>query len=118
MKRTESCKGKFKELGIITIFGLYAYHASCYIHKMKSEGKITCKENIHDYNTRRKNDLYIQPRHQVKSRRSVFHDGIQIYNSLPVELTSILRHTTFKTCVHKHFLDICAYKKDDIFSTL
>jgi Reverse transcriptase (RNA-dependent DNA polymerase) len=59
--------------------------------------------NVHNYDTRGKNDLYISP---VKSKfcdKSLFQSGFQMYNNIPCEIKSIQRTKMFKKACISYF---------------
>ena len=58
LKIGESCKQKFKELGILTVTSLYVLEVLCYMRKYCRS--ISENSTIHNHNTRRKIDLHIQ----------------------------------------------------------
>ena len=57
LKKRESCKRKFKELGIRTVTSLYMLEVLCYMKKYR--GSILENSVIHDHNTQRKIDFHI-----------------------------------------------------------
>jgi len=59
LKKCESCRQKFKVLRILTVISLRVSEVLCYTKKYR--GSIKENSVIHEHNTRRKNDLHIQP---------------------------------------------------------
>ena len=84
LKKCESCRQKFKELGILTVISLYVLEVLCYIKKYR--GSIKENSVIHEHKTRRKNDLHIQPCRTSSFQKSVINMGIKLFNHLSTEL--------------------------------
>src|SRR5215510_2703363 len=87
LKRGESCKQKFKELGILTVTSLYVLEVLCYMKKYN--GNILENSAIHYHNTRRKIDFHIQSCRTSSYQKSVINTGIKLFNHLPSELKQL-----------------------------
>ena len=86
LKKNESCKRKFKELGILTVTSLYVLEVLCYMKKYS--GSISENSVIHDHNTRKKTDFHIQSC-RTSFQKSVINTGIKLFNHLPLELKQL-----------------------------
>ena len=79
LKTPESCKHKFKELRILTVISLYVLEVLCYTKKHR--GSILQNSLIHEHNTRRKNDLHVQPCRISSFQKSVINKIIKVKNN-------------------------------------
>ena len=94
LKKRESCKRKFKELGILTVTSLYVLEVLCYMKKYR--GNILENSVIHDHNTRRKIDFHIQACRTSLFQKSVINTGIKLFNHLPLELKQLQDFKQFR----------------------
>jgi exonuclease III len=53
--------------------------------------------NIHSYGTRTATDFYIPATNSVFGKKSLFRDGLRLYNSLPLDIKNIANTKSFKT---------------------
>lgn len=69
------------------------------IHKLLPEymfNKIKFVRDIHQYNTRSVNDIYVMRAKKTSTQNSLFYKGLVLYNSLPMSLKSIVTIKAFK----------------------
>jgi hypothetical protein len=88
---TESCRGHFKSLKILTVPSHYIFSALLYIKCHISE--FDRGTDIHNYNTRNKNSL-LRPNVRLAKRNNAFQSiGIKFFNMLPptLQLTSLAK---------------------------
>lgn len=75
-----SCRDSFKQLGILTITGLYIFEICCFVFKNKD---IFLKNQLnHGYLTRFKGNLIPGQHSTALYQKSVIYMGCRIYNSL------------------------------------
>ena len=63
---------------------------------------------VHNYNTRRANDLHKQSYTTTSSARSLRNRAISLWNSLPDGIKSQNSLTSFKRSLHNHFINVYA----------
>lgn len=93
----------YKELKVPKLKALLQLEQCKLIHKIlnadhKTNTHFTYTNEIHDYCTRTRNNLYLEPSRTDKSLYSPVHCAIKTYNNLPNNLRSIQNY--------KHFLKI------------
>ena len=81
----------YKNYNIMNLQSLYKYQISCYIHQVLSHSRLTdisltLRSEIHNYSTRHCNDVEIERVLSNHGKRSIFHGGVQIYNSIPINI--------------------------------
>jgi hypothetical protein len=79
-----SCRSLFGDFKILTVTSLYIFEILCFLKKNKIY--ITQYSDIHKYNTKGKQDLYVQLCNTSHCNKSVFNMGIKIHNNLSAEL--------------------------------
>jgi len=113
LKTPESCKHKFKELRILTVISLYVLEVLCYTKK--HGGSIMQNSVIHEHNTRRKNDLHVQPCRISSFQKSVINIGIKLFNHLSTELKQIDEFNQFRKEVKLFLLNKPLYTLEEYF---
>jgi len=71
----------------------------------KYRGSIKENSVIHEHNTRRKNDLHIQPCRTSLFQKSVINIGIKLFNHLSTELKQLDDFNQFKKEVKKILME-------------
>lgn len=99
----------YKPKQLLDIDYIYKYKICCYIfaviHKQKhSNTKFTVNNNIHDHNTRQINQLTLANIKSNSGKKSVYFQGVKIYNSLPVGIKNSGSISKFKCRLKKHLL--------------
>ena len=112
LKKCESCRQKFKELRILTVISLYVLEVLCYAKKYR--GSIRENSVIHEHNTRRKNDLHIQPC-RTSFQKSVINMGIKLFNHLSTELKQLDDFNQFRKEVKKFLWNKPLYTLEEYF---
>jgi hypothetical protein len=102
MKRFESCRNVFKTFNILTVTSLYILEVLCFIKKHIVNLKTNSQ--VHDYNTRGKNNYHILGCNTSQYQKSVTNLGIKLYNSMPNRIKSLNCPTKFKKEVKKYYL--------------
>ena len=113
LNRGESCKQKFKDLGILTVASLYVFEVLCYMKKHCKN--IPQNSAIHDHNTRRKKDLHTQACRTSSSQTSVINTGIKLFNHLPPGLKHIQEFKQFRKKLKLHLLNNPLYSLNEYF---
>nr|CAH7763959.1 unnamed protein product [Callosobruchus chinensis] len=91
---TTSCRGKFRQLKLLTLAGIFIFEIGKYIFSNK--GDFTVNKDHHDYNTRSKYNFRI-PYDRLQITCSAPHSlGLKIYNLLPEAIKSLKTLSTFK----------------------
>lgn len=102
LNNQQSCRGRFRELGLFTLAGLYVYECVVYLYSNKNKFEI--HRSKHDYPTRSIN--YTTPRHRLSlTERIPTYSCVQFFNSLPEHLKKITSLKEFKTSVKNFIID-------------
>lgn len=80
-KETVTCRGKFKELGILTLTSICIMQISLYAKKFLST---ETNSTIHTYNTRNTNLIHVN-----SDTTSIKYLAIKTYNKLPAHLKNL-----------------------------
>ena len=113
LKKRESCKRKFKELGILTVTSLYVLEVLCYMKKYR--GSILENLVTHDHNTQRKIDFHIQACRTSSFQKSVINTGIKLFNHLPLELKQLHDFKQFRKKFKLLLLNKSLYTLNEYF---
>lgn len=76
---TEHCRPLFKNLGIMTLYGIFIYQCVLFI---KQNNNLT-HSSFHNYNTRNKNNPTIPYHRLSKTQQPLNHLAIKLFNKLP-----------------------------------
>ena len=109
-----SCRPLFKELSILTVTSMYLLEMSCYAKRLllnlgpnPSTQTVQISSDIHKYNTRQLNNIYIPNTNctklDIKSKCS------SIYNKLPEHLKIIHNMKKFRQLTKKYLLSNSLY---------
>ena len=95
---------------LMNINCIYKYKISCYIFSVLNKKKhsnvnFTVNNSIYNHNTRQFNHLSLINIKSNYGRKSVYFQGIKIYNSLPQDLKNTQVLSKFKRKVRKYLLD-------------
>ena len=109
-----SCRPLFKKYNILTVFSLYILEAACHakkcllLHNVDTPiPLLQTTSNIHTYNTRHHDDIYI-PNSRLKNTDIKYKCSL-IYNKLPQHLKAINSVKSFKLATKKHLLNKTIY---------
>lgn len=110
-----SCREHFKRLEIMTFPSLYIY--SLIIHTRKLN-YIQKRKDIHDYDTRTKNDMALPFSRLSVCQQNPRYAGIKMYNKLTnlKEIDNNLKMSRFKAELKKFLICKCYYSVDDFFN--
>jgi hypothetical protein len=72
--------------------------------------------DIHNYNTRGKQDLYVQLCSTSHCKKSLINMGIKLHNNLPTEIKRIVNFKDFKSKLKFFLLQNCFYSSQEFFS--
>lgn len=111
----DTCKGAFKESGILTFVSLYVLKIVIYIHVNKR--RFLVKSKLHDHNTRNDTMIHLSKIQHLNYRKSPHYAGCSIYNRLPSEWRE-LPLADFKLQVKRVLKDGAFYTLDEFFSHL
>lgn len=92
----ESCRGRFRDLGLLTLTltSLYLYQVLKFVKKNRSDfGNFA---SVHSYNTRGQNDIKLVNSTSTKYHSSILGTGARLYNYLPKALKNIRDEITFE----------------------
>ena len=108
------CKPLFAELGIMPVPCVYIYRCVLLVKSMS--GSITLNSDVHNYNTRRRNDFSVPRPATSVSHRGPIPSGIRMYNALPAEMKSESEPKKFKSLLKSFLLGKLFYCVDELYS--
>ena len=106
----EDVKNYFISLGFLAVSSLYIYH--CLLHVKKNIHKYVNIFNIHTYNTRNNNNLFIEHLRLEKSRHATDYYGPYFFNKLPLQIR-ILPLNQFKNKIKIFFISKAFYSLNE-----
>ena len=92
----------FKSMGVLKSEDLYKLKLSTCMFKNRIVGT---QSDVHNHNTRRRNDLILPRYNRSRSQTSWMYQGIRLWNSLPNETKLIERGGPFKNSMKRMLLD-------------
>jgi hypothetical protein len=92
--KTESCRPIFKELKILTVICLFIFESLCFFRKYNIYQVNNL--NLHNYETRNKDDFHILQCQTSLYKKSVINMSVRLYNCLPVEIKNLNDYNKFK----------------------
>lgn len=107
----ESCRGKFKQNNILTIYGLYIYKILMFMHKHQhyfcSHLNVNNTRRIHPFNF---------PVHSLSlTEKGPAYMGIKLFNSLPVNIQRLYGHGSFGKSLYCFLLHIEPYNIEEFY---
>ncbi|PNF22171.1 hypothetical protein B7P43_G05759 [Cryptotermes secundus] len=116
IQKTTSCKQYFNYLNILPLPCLYIYETLVYT---KSNLKtLATNSEIHSYNTRGKDDLYIVSCNTSLCKDNFINTGLRMYNHLPYYIKEIPALYRFKKALKNFLFDHCFYSVDECLTSL
>ena len=110
MAYRQSCRGKFRELEILTLPGIYIFE--CLIFMFKNKDKFCQYELHHDHQTRFSG--YSVPQHRLTStEKTTTYSCIKFFNKLPNELKCQTDFKLYKKGVFGLILNIEPYSVEE-----
>lgn len=109
----QSCRQSFKDLGILTLPGIYLYEICCFVFKNRT----TFSRNRvnHSYSTRFK-DVFISDHHSTSLyQKGIFFNGCKIFNALPDSIKSAPNISIFRNKVRQFFIQKNCYSVSEFF---
>ena len=112
---TASCRQHFKSLGIMTLPSLYIYSLIIYT---RNQNSIQKRKDIHDYDTRTKNDMATPFYRLSVCQQNPRYIGIKMFNKLTKlhKIDNNFNMSRFKTELKKFLISKCYYSVDDFFN--
>lgn len=105
----ESCKTKFKKLGILTLYGIYIYECLLFFFKYKASFNIKQQEC---YSTRSMDVTY--PAHRLTlTEKCPHYMCLKLFNALPDKLKKIEAQKIFKKEIKKMLVNLEPYSVRD-----
>jgi hypothetical protein len=109
---TESRRPIFKELKILTVICLFIFESLCFFRKYNIYQVKNL--NLHDYETRNKNDLHILQCQTSLYKKSAVNMSVRLYNCLPAEIKKLNDYNKFKQTLKLFLLDNTFYSLAEI----
>lgn len=104
--KKQSCRGIFKEFGILTLVSIFILQAAVYAFKHL---KMKTNDSVHSYNTRNKGKIHML-HHEGKS---IIYFASLIYNKIPVSIKSEDNQKSFKVKLKKWLIEREFYSFDE-----
>jgi len=82
-----SCRGLFKELGILPLCSQYILSLALFVAKNMDD--LTINSDIHPHNTRFNTNLHPSLARLTKYQRGAYSSGIKVYNCLPIRIKQL-----------------------------
>lgn len=106
----EDCKHQFVKLGILTLPCLYIFQCLIYIHNHAENYCVQAE--LHNYNTRNKNNIRYDFTRLKTSRNSINYYAIRFFNLLPLEFRTQSANT-FQKSLKKYLIARAFYSIDE-----
>ena len=110
MPQDASCRKLFKQTNVMTLPSIYIYEILKFVKLNLSKFKLN--ENVHNWNTRKKNDIRTNLRTLKVTQRDVMHMGALMYNKLPKDIVN-LTFNSFKAKIKKLLISCEFYQIED-----
>jgi hypothetical protein len=111
ISRQTSCRNFFKALRILPLPCVYTYEMVCWMKFQ--QGKLNSNADIHEHDTRNKNDLHRLTTRTNMAKLNGVNRGIILYNKLPSHLKKINRKHEFKCCMKQFLLQYVFYSVEE-----
>ena len=111
MNARESCRGVFKELGILTLPSTYIFE--CLLYARKNLGNTPLNQDYHDYFTRFRSDVRPIKHRLAKLDKSFVCLSVRLYNKLPDSL-KLTDDAVFRREVKAYLVDKSYYNIDEM----
>lgn len=105
----ESCRGKFRELSLLTLPAIYVQESVLFAHKHIRDFD-TLK---HSYNTRHKENLVPNLHSTSLYQRGAYYNACKYFNCVPRDLRDIKNLVLFKSKLKHHLLHLEPYDVRD-----
>ena len=110
----ESCRGEFRNLGIMTVYGIYIYECIMFFVKNKERFE---PQNINITNTRTLQVNY--PAHRLTlTERCPHYMCLKLFNALPRHIKTISNQKKFKKELKKYLVNKEPYNLKDVIPSL
>ena len=110
----DSCRHLFKELQILPLPSQYIFSLLIFVNKNKE--LFLSNFEIHDLNTRYKNDLHLNTTNLSLVQKRVLYSGIRIYNCLPSNIRALSNNAKcFKTTLKSYLTEHSFYSLDEFY---
>jgi hypothetical protein len=113
MRPRDSCREKFKSLGILTLAG--AYIRECLLYARRNLPRTPENGDAHRYETRRKHDIRPVKHRLTKTSKSYICQSVRLFNVLPADVRS-LAGPEFERIVKSYLVDKSFYSIDDMLN--
>jgi hypothetical protein len=84
---THTCRGLFKKLSILPILCVYLF--SLMIFVVNNFDKFQTSNSVHGVNTRYNEHFHRPITHLSSYQRGVYYSGVKLFNSLPINITTV-----------------------------
>jgi len=108
----ESVKDQFRELKILTVFSLYIFECIMLVRNHSLE--FTSHGEIHQYNTRNKNEKVL-PQHKLEYfKKKPSYAGLKFLQAIPKEIKETPNNNKFKSLLKEFLINKACYAIEDL----
>ena len=108
------CKNLFKKLEILTVPSILILE--CLLYIKKNEASATKNNEIHDHNTRNKDNIHFNHHRLTKYQKSPHHLSVKLYNRLPTQLKKESNVLLFKNQIKKILKEQAFYTAEEFLN--
>lgn len=110
----ESCRGQFRNLGFLTLSGLYIYESIKFLYNNRESFQTNLMPG--PYNTRHGEHYFYSPHRLSLTEKSPYYACIKLYNHLPIYLKTNNSFNTIKKDLISFLCDLEPYSISDYFN--
>lgn len=107
----DSCRDTFRNNKLLTVTSIYLYKLFIYIFSVKNN--LPAHRDKHDYNTRNRNNIYINNYNLALYKKSPMYAGSYMYNKLPSDLKLVNNVRQFKSKLRFFLCTNCFYSLEE-----
>lgn len=112
LENNETCKERFSDLGILTVYGLYIYKTI--IVMLSNSNNIPKHSNIHKYNTRNKSNFAIPKHNKEIYKKKPTYAGIHFWEKIPKEIRNESSNKNFKIKLKEYLVKRTLYSLNEL----
>lgn len=112
MGRTDSCRGIFKEMSLMTVPSIYCFMVAKWVRT----ANIRIRSDVHPHCTRNNSLLQVGYHRTKIYEQSLKCIGTKIYNKLPNSIRDLSDRGNYVRELKRHFINLELYKVEDYFT--
>lgn len=111
--KLDHCRPLFKNLAILPLPCIYILELIMFVKKNLHDHIFQHNFNIHEHNTRNRQNLHIDFSNTSMYKQGPFHVGKILYNRLPMYIKLIDKKNSFKSSLKAYLMDHCFYSVNE-----